>query len=88
MSLEDYIDLIAEGKRKLNTGHLVSEKMFGIGYARGAVRSGLLSFYFRGKFYTQKRVNSRFEREKQMAKILSYVGKLQGEKYFLWQPDK
>lgn len=98
MTLETYINLVAEGKdlhevsegRRYHSrkhGYLPKLNQFGIGYARGIKTSGLLSLYFRGELYTSKLISSRFERTKVMQAMLSKLGKLEGEKYFIWQPN-
>jgi hypothetical protein len=98
MKLEDYIDLVAEGKdlhkvtndrryHSRNHGYMPNLKQFGIGYARGVKTSGLLSLYFRGELYTSKLIGSRFERTKVMQAMLSRLGKLEGDRYFLWVPE-
>jgi len=96
MTLEDYVDHIADGKdipkitgnrKHFKTGYLPKFRQFGIGYARGIKTSGMLHLYFRGELYTSKLIGSRFERTKVMQAMLSKLGNLEGERYFLWVPE-
>jgi len=97
MTLEDYVDHIADGKdipkitgnrKHFKTGYLPKFRQFGIGYARGIKTSGMLHLYFRGEFYTGKLCSSRFERSKTMKDMLTRLGKLEGERWFIWKPDQ
>lgn len=99
MTLEDYIDIIAEKKEAIgplrapdeSTYHrsqlLPSTGSMGIGYGRGIYASGQLTLYFRGEPAYTRRAASRFQRQQVMEEMLRRVRNLQGEKYFLWQPD-
>jgi len=96
MTLEDYVDYVADGKeipkitgnrKHFKTGYLPKFRQFGIGYARGIKTSGILHLYFRGELYTSKLVSSKYERTRVMATMLTKLGKLEGERWFLWVPE-
>jgi len=96
MTLEQYVDHVASGRNpppitgkraSWHNSYLPKPSSFGIGYARGIKTSGILSLYFRGELYTSKLISSRYERTKSMLSMLSKLGKLEGDRYFLWVPE-
>jgi hypothetical protein len=82
MNLTDYINEVAEGRKP---DRLPIEPL-GSHYGCEVKRSGVLSFYVRGRLYAEKRCNSKFERQQQMRSMLSLTGSFQ-KKWFKWLPD-
>jgi hypothetical protein len=97
MTLEQYVDHVASGRNpppitgkrlSWHNSYLPKPGSFGIGYARGIKTSGMLELYFRGEFYTARLCASKFERTKVMKDMLTRLGKLEGERWFIWKPDQ
>ena len=83
MDLSQYIEEVAQG-------NLLSppEKGMGVSYGKGVLKSGYLSFYFRGTMLTSRWCGSKFKRTVAMAEMLRRVKELKGERYFVWMPDE
>lgn len=97
MTLEDYIDLVAEGKKPWpNITHF---RAFGICNGNGnQVRKltvtgsqstkGVLEFYYNGELNERHTIECQKQRTETMHRIHRKVRRLSGEKYFIWKPGK
>lgn len=83
MNLEQYIDQVAIGGKPLQK----PEERFGIHYACGVKKSGILTLYVGGRKYARNKCGGGYERKELMKKMLRRVGQTNKEMYFIWLPD-